>query len=124
MKAIFHDLFAFQTFVTLFRRVYFLAFFNSALDDFKKQRDLLVQSGAFDGVMMGFLAAHNATYDSTTFVSEVLGILATLVWRGKRNAVRAARFVGLMCDEATDCSTKGKVLVYYRYADLLGKFLS
>ena len=51
----------------------------------------------------------------------MVGILATLVWRGKRNAVRAARFVGLMCDEATDVSTKGKLLVYYRYADLLGK---
>ena len=38
-----------QTFVKLFRVVYFISFFNFALDDNKKLRELCVQMDGFDG---------------------------------------------------------------------------
>ena len=59
-----------------------------------------MQMGGFDG-FLHFLTSSRATYDSKTFVDEALTIVATLVWRASRLAVQKARYVGLMCDEAT-----------------------
>ena len=58
---------------------------------------------------------------STTFTSEVLAILATLVWRNCRQKLQMARLVGVIFDEVEDCSIQAKLLVYYRFASKLGK---
>ena len=87
---------------------FFIGFFNYPLDDFKKLRLLNIMNGAFDG-LLHFIGADNARYDSHTFVSEAFSILATLIWLRIRKSVQSARYLGLMIDEATDCSTKSAV---------------
>ena len=111
-----------QFFTKLLDIVFHLAFFAEPFTHYLRMKQRDERSGVFAG-FEDLMSSSTATYNSATFYMEALMVIATIVWRNSRERLKAARFIGIMCDEATDVSIKAKLLSFYRFASDTGELV-
>jgi hypothetical protein len=110
-----------QLFVKLFKTVYHMAKNNEPCEKFAELRDLLEDVDAF-GEAVQYLKKKNASYDSTTFYSEALNAIASVLWEERQELISGKK-IAVICDEVKDSSNKQQLLIFYRTSDRKGEVL-